>query len=219
MTSSERLYLKICDYYTEKILKHGPTPAGVDWLSSCQQEIRFDQLTKICPKSPGFSVNDLGCGYGALLEYFRKCRLDAPIDYLGIDISPAMIREARRTAGSHSPSTFVVGLKSPRKADYSIASGIFNGKFGCTRPRWEREIRKVMESLRETSIIGFAVNFKDRRLNPGHLGLYTTLPEKWIGVCEGDLGCSIEVLSDYGLEEFTLLAKCSRASSLTIAGP
>src|SRR5450755_2302525 len=126
MVRSRKIYLRIRDYYTERILKYGPTPLGVDWLNTCQQEARFEQLLKICRSSSKFSVNDLGCGYGALFGYLRKCRPSAEVDYLGIDLSATMIREARRIWAERSSVAFVVGNSNPRTADYSIASGIFN---------------------------------------------------------------------------------------------
>ena len=56
----------ISDYYTGKIKKFGATPLGMDWTCVPTQQVRFIQLLKLCDFTAPFSLNDLGCGYGAL---------------------------------------------------------------------------------------------------------------------------------------------------------
>ena len=54
-------------YYEEKIETYGATPRGVDWNSPESQELRFEQLLKVCDCTTAFSINDYGCG--VLIEY------------------------------------------------------------------------------------------------------------------------------------------------------
>lgn len=61
-------------YYSEKIVEHGPTAKGVDWNDEASQELRFDQLLKLCETARPFSLNDYGCGYGALARYLEQRR-------------------------------------------------------------------------------------------------------------------------------------------------
>src|SRR5437867_12824363 len=92
----EDLHADIGRYYTKKILRHGPTAAGVDWSCTLTQELRFVQLLKLCDFGTPFSINDVGCGYGALLSFLGRRYRRAKIDYWGVDISLQMIEEARR---------------------------------------------------------------------------------------------------------------------------
>ncbi|MGZ5195649.1 MAG: class I SAM-dependent methyltransferase, partial [Ramlibacter sp.] len=89
------MYAGIERYYTAKIARHGATPLGVDWESVPTQELRFVQLLKICDFASLVSLNDIGCGYGALLSLLDQ-RAPGKVDYLGLDLSPLMIAEARR---------------------------------------------------------------------------------------------------------------------------
>jgi hypothetical protein len=41
----------------------------------------------------------------------------------------------------------------------------------------------------------------------GPAELYRTSPETWAAHCERELGCSVEVLQEYGMREFTLVAR------------
>jgi len=63
-------------YYSEKIVEHGPTAKGVDWRDETSQELRFEQLLKVCDESRPFTLNDYGCGYGALATYLGERGLD-----------------------------------------------------------------------------------------------------------------------------------------------
>jgi SAM-dependent methyltransferase len=205
----DRVYVSILTYYTGRVLKYGASPAGVDWSSTSAQELRFTQLLKLCDFSGRFVLNDIGCGYGALLGYLMKCHLATYVDYLGIDLSPQMIREAHRLWGRRNEAKFAVGAVGPRIAEYSVASGIFNVQLDETTAHWEQYIAYTLTSLRATSQRGFAVNFKVARSvgHPRRWGLYATTPQCWIQYCEHQLECSVELLTDYGLDEFTLLAR------------
>jgi SAM-dependent methyltransferase len=202
------IHAGIVTYYSETLRRYGATPHGVDWADSAAQELRFAQLLKICDFSDRFALNDFGCGYGALLTYLAKCRAGAAIDYLGIDLAPEMIAEANRLWEGRRDAKFAVGAISTRCAEYSIASGIFNVKRSERPGRWEQFIAYTLTNLRAASHRGFAVNFKAaNNLDlPSRSGLYVTTPQRWIGFCDLQLGCSVEVLTNYGLNEFTLLA-------------
>ena len=193
-------------YYSAAMERHGPTPRGVDWQCSASQQLRFVQLMKVCDFTAPRSVNDFGCGYGALLGYLAFRHPEASIDYRGIDISPNMI-EAARTLWQKSPQVeFVVGATCQRSADYSLASGVFNVRLECRRKEWELYVEQILRHLRESSRRGFSVNF----LRPGRAstkGLYRAPPGRWTTFCTEELGCAVELVEDYGLREFTLLAR------------
>ncbi len=76
------------EYYTRKMLEHGPTPQGVDWNSAQSQETRFVQLLKVVDWSTPPVLGDFGCGYGALLDYLKARHVACT--YRGYDISDAM---------------------------------------------------------------------------------------------------------------------------------
>jgi SAM-dependent methyltransferase len=204
----EGIHAGIVAYYSETLRRHGATPRGVDWADAAAQELRFAKLLKICEFSNRFALNDFGCGYGALLTYLAKCHPGAAVHYLGIDLAPAMIAEANRLWGGYRDAKFVVGAVSPRCAEYSIASGIFNVKRSERQECWEQFIAHTLTNLRAASQRGFAVNFKaaNNPDSPPRSGLYVTTPQRWIEFCDRQLGCSVELLTDYGLNEFTLLA-------------
>src|SRR6516225_3031296 len=80
-------------HYDQQIQLHGCTPIGVGWKSAESQEMRFHQLLKVVDRSASFSINDFGCGYGALVEYLRTDV--SSFQYCGFDVSTQMIVKAK----------------------------------------------------------------------------------------------------------------------------
>jgi SAM-dependent methyltransferase len=202
------LRAKVRDYYSGKIERHGPTPLGVDWPNAASQYLRFVQLLKVCDFDKPFSLNDFGCGYGAMLEYLAMRHAEAEIGYRGIDISRSMITAACERWASNGRAKFAVGLRCGRIADYSLASGVFNVRLGQPVADWETYVETMLLDMRASSRIGFAVNFMlphDDR--PTEDGLYRSQPQRWVGFCRKELGCHVKLLRDYGLREFTLLIR------------
>jgi SAM-dependent methyltransferase len=109
------VHARIEAYYADKISRHGAGPRGVDWTCTATQELRFVQLLKLCDFSRPFLLNDVGCGYGALVGFVARRHPEADIDYLGIDLSPAMISRARRRHRDAQGCRFVVGNEIPRR--------------------------------------------------------------------------------------------------------
>jgi SAM-dependent methyltransferase len=202
------LRAKVRDYYSGTIERHGPTPLGVDWPNAVSQYLRFVQLLKDCDFERPFSLNDFGCGYGALLEYLAMRHAEAEIAYRGIDISTSMISVARQRWASNGRAKFAVGLRCGHMADYSIASGIFNVRLGHPLADWETYVESILADMRASSRIGFAVNFMlPHDDKPIENELYRSKPQRWVGFCRNELGCSVKLLGSYGLREFTLLIR------------
>jgi SAM-dependent methyltransferase len=202
------IYAGIDAYYSGKIARFGTTPPGVDWTCQATQEMRFVQLLKLCDFGSPFSLNDLGCGYGALIAYLDRRHNGCAVDYLGIDVSDAMVRRARRLWRDRSDVAFALGHASPRMADYAVASGIFNVAQDQPRHDWERFIAASLDDLHQTTRRGFAVNFMKRPAGaPARHGLYTTDTASWARYCATRFNATAEVHDGYGLMEFTLILR------------
>ena len=203
-------------YYSGKVLAHGATALGADWTCQPTQELRFVQLLKLCDFRQPFSLNDVGCGYGALLAFLAKRHRSAEVDYLGTDLSQAMIDQAQPSQCPSMRSQFLVTGGIPRVADYSVASGIFNVKLAQPAARWDLFIKKTLDEMNAASRLGFAVNFlaplePDMHVIPE---LYRTSPDVWVRYCERQFSATAELVSGYGMREFTLLVRRSCRSGL-----
>ncbi len=202
------LRAQVRSYYSGKICRHGTTPLGVDWPNAVSQYLRFVQLLKLCDFAKPFSLTDFGCGYGALLEFLAMRHADCPVSYRGVDISPSMIAAAEERWSDRPDATFAVGSRCPQIADYVLASGIFNVRLGQPVREWRSYVETILADMHRNSRVGFAANFMlphDDR--PAEDELYRSQPRRWVAFCRKELGCSVRVLKDYGLREFTLLIR------------
>ena len=198
----------VADYYSGKVREHGATHKGVDWSTEESQRTRFAQLVRVCPSGRRFSLNDYGCGYGALAEYLEELGLDA--DYCGFDISEPMVTEARYRLGDNPNARFTTSAADLTVADCTVASGIFNVKAAdVTEDEWQEYVVETVRAMAGLSRAGVAWNmltsYSDAELM--RPDLHYADPRFWFDFCKRELSRQVAVLHDYGLYEFTVLVR------------
>ncbi len=192
----------IDQYYSDKIRQHGPTPQGVDWNGEDSQTLRYDQLLKLLPEQD-FSICDLGCGYGGLLDHLARRRSN--FRYTGVDISAEMVSEAQRLHVDER-CRFVRASAPPQPVDYVVASGIFNVRPGISDETWCGFVLDRIADMDATSRHGFAFNCLTSRSDPDRRRdyLHYADPAHLLTHCLA-ISRHVALLHDYGLYEFTIL--------------
>lgn len=198
----------VADYYTNKLEIFGESARGVDWNGEDGQILRFEQLYKVIDETKeNISINDLGCGYGAFLDYIKMKHKS--IDYLGIDISKRMIDAAKKRFCDNKATKFIISSKPNRIADYSIASGIFNVKGEETNVIWQKYVLDCLKTLNDTSRNGFAFNclthYSDKEKMRSNL--FYADPCFLFDYCKKHFAKNVALLHDYGLYEFTFIIR------------
>lgn len=189
------------DYYSAKIEEHGPSFKGVDWGSQLKHEERFRQLIGGIDEGP-FSILDLGCGYGALFDYLAAA--GRKFEYLGIDVSEAMIRQAQFLHGDRPDCRFEVGTAPRAGFDYVVASGIFNVMPGTSEADWERYVRETMTAMfrssRKMCAFNFLTSYADRKAP----GLYYANPAAMLSYCIETMSKDVRLAHHYGIWDFAI---------------
>jgi SAM-dependent methyltransferase len=198
---------KVERYYSARFADHGATPAGVDWNGPESQSLRFRELLRVTDGESGITVLDYGCGYGALAAYLADSGRD--VDYVGYDVSESMVEHARRAHGDSSRARFTHDQTEVLPADYAIASGIFNVKLDEDDGHWHDYVVSTMSRLAELGKRGFAFNMLTGYSDPGRMrpDLYYGDPGRYFDLCKRTLAGNVALLHDYGLWEFTILAR------------
>ena len=207
----DSLLQSVADYYSNKVRIHGATPRGVDWNGADGQRLRFDTLLQILPTGPGAStLDDYGCGYGALLDHLCATNRQT-LDYLGLDVSAPMIAEAR-TSHPTDLTRFHHGSTSPRRAEFAVASGIFNVRLTTATDDWEKHVVATLEAMNAGTTRGFAFNCLTSYSDPPKRQpyLYYGDPCYYFDLCKRRYSGNVALLHDYGLYEFTLLVRKER---------
>lgn len=93
MDSHKNSFNHIATYYDELISKYGHDPRACDYGRIESQAIKFRVLAEAASLN-GKSLLDVGCGFADYYRYLSKS-YDG-IRYVGLDITPAMIVEAKK---------------------------------------------------------------------------------------------------------------------------
>ena len=197
----------IAHYYSEKLERFGATPQGVDWNGDASQALRFCQLSKIIQPSTHFSINDLGCGYGALYDFLTSQYQN--FSYSGFDISTDMVTAAKMIYKNNNNVDFKHSEKIDTTSDYSVASGLFNVRLDQSDQNWDAYIKETLSMLNLNSRLGFAFNcltsYSDSEKMRNHL--YYANPNELFDFCKRQYSRNIALLHDYDLYEFTILVR------------
>lgn len=126
----------------------GVTPNGALWKDEEGMTLRFEKLSEILHGADAalpVSINDFGCGYGALHTFLRAHPLFTPnkrasIDYTGFDVSEKMVQAARQRNDA-SDAIFIHATMVTRPADYTFVSGTFNFRFEVDDKTWNELVK------------------------------------------------------------------------------
>ncbi len=154
--SDEHIRFKVRDYYDGTLREHGSTPRGVDWNSAESQERRFRELGRLWEGDARASVVDYGCGYGALASYLRGNGYEGA--YTGFDVSDAMIASAVSGCARLPACAFTTARVEVPRADYAVASGIFNVRMDTPVDEWRSYMFNTIADLASLGTRGFAFN-------------------------------------------------------------
>lgn len=205
--SYDRIREGVRQYYDEKIKAHGATAQGVDWNSPESQRLRFVQLLKLIDRSRSFTINDYGCGYGALADHLRDEGYS--FQYRGFDISSQMIAKARELHPAMDQVAFACKESALTGADYTVASGIFNVKLQTSAAEWKRYMLHTLKRIDGLSLRGFAFNvltkYSDREFMRDDL--YYADPVFLFEHCRRKFSRFVSLIHDYPLYEFTILVR------------
>jgi SAM-dependent methyltransferase len=195
-------------YYAAKIHQFGPTHLGADWNSTDSQELRFAQLLKVCEGETDFELNDLGCGYAALCDYLNRVYPRAI--YKGYDICSEMIQAAKERLHALSEARLFEGNQMT-VADYTVASGVLHVKQTASDNEWLNYICATIDQMDKASRKGFALNLLTKYSDVDKMrpDLYYADPCYFFDYLKQNYAFNVALLHDYGLWEFTLIAKKS----------
>jgi SAM-dependent methyltransferase len=194
-------------YYGEKVRQFGATHRGVDWSTEASQTLRFDQLLRLMDATQLSTINDFGCGYGALLTYLRQN--GSRCCYTGFDISESMIAHAVSLHADDPVCTFTRSLDAVSRAEITVASGVFNVKQNHGDEEWEEYVLENIAVIDRLSERGFAFNMLSSYSDPGRrrADLFYARPGFFFDYCKTHFSPAVALLHDYPLYEFTIVVR------------
>jgi cyclopropane fatty-acyl-phospholipid synthase-like methyltransferase len=204
---NNKIINQVNQYYSKKIIENGATPQGVDWNSAESQELRFEILSNVIFDDEKFSVLDYGCGFGSMYDYFKKKY--SHFHFTGLDISDAMINEAKNRNANDKRSQWITSINTDEHFDYVIASGIFNVKLENSDEDWKNYVREILNKLNNHSQKGFSFNVLTKYSDKEYMKdyLYYADPLFLFDYCKTNFSRNVSLLHDYNLYEFTIIVR------------
>jgi SAM-dependent methyltransferase len=169
--------------------------------------LRFQKLAQVIDTPTGkITVNDRGCGYGAMFKYLDII-LDVQLTkYYGYDISKEMLSVANKYVADER-AEWIHSKDITSKADYSFVSGTFNVRFEASDVLWTQYIQETVIQLGKMSRKGFAFNLLSTYVDWKEDHLYYGDPLFFFDFCKRNLSHYVSLLHDYPLYEWTILIK------------
>lgn len=194
----------VATLYEDNLTRHGVSSPAVGWRDPGAHVLRFDQLLHVVDPADGpVTVNDLGCGYGALHDHLVE-RGVALAGYRGYDISAGMLDEARRRVPD---GEFILGSTIDRDADLGFACGIFNVRLGADEAAWAAHVDRTLDMLDATSRLGFAFNLLSTYVDWRAPDLFYADPLEYFDRCRRRYGRRVALLHDTPLYEWTITVR------------
>jgi SAM-dependent methyltransferase len=111
-------------YWDGRARAHLPDLEKLEWSHWRAQRLRYEAFLQEHDLQ-GKSVLDVGCGLGHFFEHLRNRGIQ--VDYVGYDLSPAMVRQCRaRFPGQCFECGDFLSYRPASRFDYTVAFGIHN---------------------------------------------------------------------------------------------
>jgi len=199
----------IARHSSKDLSVHGVGAKGVGWKDKASHQLRHDKLVKVIDlraSSEGISVNDWGCGYGAMFHYLDEMPSLRLTQYYGYDISEEMLAAAQQFVADPR-AEFIQSSQVTNEADYSFVCGTFYLKLEASDELWTKYMQEVLMNLASMSLKGFAFNALSTYVDWKEEHLYYADPFMFFDFCKRNISRYVSLLHDYPLYEWTMIVR------------
>ena len=197
----------IRNYFRKTFNDHGESSEGLDYNGRQSHYLRLGVLVNELNAFENFSINDLGCGFGSLLDaLYGSGRNNS--DYTGYDLVEEMILLGQKNWTAKNPRLKFIsgGTEALKMADYSVASGTFNIKQDSSHDDWHNYVLECLKDMMLHTKIKLVVNFLTSYSDEEYMreDLYYPDPREMFDFGMKLTG-SAAIRHNYGLYDFTLI--------------
>ncbi len=188
---------RLINFYSANLEHHGPnSTASLYWSDLYEQQKRFEVLCQERDLN-GKKILDYGCGLGDFYGFLKKKYKN--FSYIGIDVVPNFIMEARLKYPMAKFEVSDIGEVKRDSFDYVLASGVFSFKIDNYEKVYFSKIKKMYEVARE----GVAFNMLNKECHPDNELFATYYIKDVEEYCKGFIE-EVVVNNGYMKEDFTV---------------
>ena len=188
LSKSER---EIAATFNSRFEAYGPTPEASLWFNKSRQLARFSKLTEAIVSRVSnneVTIGDVGCGYGAFLDYLAKHNSEIRFKYYGYDIADRVIAYCSKNLQTAN-ATFLHRSRPSRKADFHVMSGTYNYapnmEVGPWRSYMRDEIKHIFSATNKYIVFNLMIADKAYVSNSS---IFYEEKEHFLSFCEEELG-------------------------------
>jgi len=206
LSEAPKLLAPVAIAYGLQLEHHGMEARGVLWRNEENQRLRFEVLASIIEADDdkgGVTINDLGCGYGALFTFLQDLPAMNGGTYYGYDISEDMVKAARQSI-EDPRATFSLSLLATHCADYSFASGTYNLKLDNDEAAWKKYVKESLIHLWARTERALAFNMLSVYGSESQSGLLYADPGEFLDFCIREISPNAVLFHDYSPIDWTI---------------
>lgn len=165
----------------------------------------LDLCSHYLDKNP-IKLLDLGCGYGALLDYLISSNQLVKYEYHGIDASSKMIDSAisRHSSNNFEIRDILVDQLPPKSFDFVVMNGLFTEKQTLTASEMESFFVRMITAAFQACRYGIAFNVMHFHVDWQRDDLYHLPFDHMATLVQKCCGRHLTIRADYGLYEYTV---------------
>ncbi len=189
--------MRIITYYENCLERDQDEAKMVGWRSKRRQDLRFKIVSQIDDLNHN-SVLDLGCGLGALGEFFQKQEIQ--VDYTGYEIGGRMVNMAKNLRPYlRIKEVDILEDDVQERFDWILSSGVFNLRLNDNRAFLEKMLARSFEICE----LGVGVNMLSTYVDYQDVELYYARPEEVFALAK-TMTRRVALRYDYMPYEFTV---------------
>jgi SAM-dependent methyltransferase len=202
-------YKTLQAHYEKRLAEHGANAKGMDWPNQEDLNKRFEVLMSIAPAPGMYSLLDLGCGIGLLIDYLKEQQRFEGIAYLGSDISPRMIDVARdmHPAYSFEVRDTLVTPYEEGQFDYIIMNGVLTEKQEMSQAQMVDFAKQIILKTFTSCSKGISFNVMSSHVDWKRDDLFHWELDEVVAFLVKNCSRKIKIMMDYGLYEYTVHLK------------
>lgn len=191
-------------HYSATFQAHGCTSAGVDWGSDAARATLRHQKMSALFTTERFSVLDVGCGFGAFLDYL-KLQPHLAVEYTGIDVVAPMIEAGRNRHPDvrFRAADFMECPVEEEAYDYVVCNGILTQKLEASLQAMDQFTKTLLTRMFRFCSRGIAFNMMTSKVNFMAPNLFYKSPLETLGWTLETLSPHVRMDHAYPLYEYT----------------
>lgn len=190
-------FSRIERYYDDRVDRYGHDFRACDYGRAESQQIKFEVLSSLMPLA-GCKVLDVGCGFADYAAFLEQ--KFGSLQYVGIDLSPRMIAEAKRLRPDLDlRQCNLLSIDAAEGFDVVSANGIFY-LLGESAPQL---MRQMIARMFEVARRGVALNSLSTWAPDQEPGEFYADPLETVEICRS-LTSRLVLRHDYHSRDFTI---------------